>query len=90
MSQSSTARNLDAIVSAIKQHNKNCKMPATSVALNPYEHERLGFPEIMGIPTEPDENLPTGRFHIHCDAEKKRPGTGSSTSTADKREAVKA
>ena len=39
---SSEAKNLEAIVRAIEQHDRNCEYPAVAVNMNPFEIERLG------------------------------------------------
>lgn len=62
----SEAKNLEAINSAIDQHNRNCQFPAAEVRMNPFEVERLGWEEIRGIPVVPDPSISTGRFRIVC------------------------
>ena len=57
MSSSSEARNLEAIVKAIEQHDRNCEYPAVAVVMNPYEVERLGWDTIKGLPIRTDPNL---------------------------------
>ena len=47
---SSEAKNLEAIVKAIEQHDRNCEYPAVAVAMNPFEVERLGWDTIRGLP----------------------------------------
>lgn len=59
-------KNLEAISSAIDQHNQNCPFPASEVRMNPFEAERLGWEEIRGLPIVPDSGLSTGRFRIVC------------------------
>jgi hypothetical protein len=66
MSSTSEARNLEAIVKAIEQHDRNCEYPAMAVAMNPYELERLGWETIKGLPIRPDPELGTGRFNVIC------------------------
>ena len=66
MSSSSEARNLEAIVKAIEQHDRNCEYPAVAVVMNPYEVERLGWDTIKGLPIRTDPNLGTGRFDVIC------------------------
>jgi hypothetical protein len=66
MSSSSEAKNLEAIVKAIEQHDSNCDYPAVAVAMNPYELERLGWDTIKGLPIRPDAELGTGRFNVIC------------------------
>jgi hypothetical protein len=63
---SSEARNLEAIVKAIDQHDRNCEYPAVAVAMNPFEIERLGWDTIRGLPIREDASLGTGRFRIVC------------------------
>jgi hypothetical protein len=63
---SSEARNLEVIVQAIEQHDRNCDYPAVAVAMNPYELERLGWDTIKGLPIRPDPELGTGRFNVIC------------------------
>jgi len=66
MSASSEAKNLEAIVKAIEQHDRNCEYPAVAVVMNPYEVERLGWDTIKGLPIRTDPNLGTGRFDVIC------------------------
>ena len=66
MSTSSEAKNLEVIVKAIEQHDRNCEYPAVAVAMNPYEVERLGWETIKGLPIRTDPNLGTGRFDVIC------------------------
>jgi hypothetical protein len=66
---SSQGKNLESLVKAIKQHDESCDFPAIAVMMNPFEIERLGWEEIMGIEIKPDSKLPTGRFRIICDGE---------------------
>jgi hypothetical protein len=63
---SSEAKNLEAIVKAIEQHDRNCEYPAVAVAMNPFEVERLGWDTIRGLPVRADPNLGTGRFNVIC------------------------
>jgi hypothetical protein len=63
---SSEAKNLEVIVQAIEQHDRNCDYPAVAVAMNPYELERLGWDTIKGLPIRPDPELGTGRFNVIC------------------------
>jgi hypothetical protein len=60
------AKNLEAIVRAIEQHDRNCEFPAVVVAMNPFEVERLGWDSIRGLPIQADPNLGTGRFNVIC------------------------
>ena len=66
MSTSSEAKNLEAIVRALDQHDRTCEYPAVAVAMNPFEVERLGWDSIRGLPIRPDANLGTGAFRIVC------------------------
>lgn len=63
---SSEAKNLEAIVKAIEQHDASCDYPAVAVAMSPYEHERLGWDTIKGLPIREDAELGTGRFNVIC------------------------
>ena len=63
---SSEAKNLEAIVKAIEQHDASCEWPAVAVAMNPFEVERLGWDSIRGLPIRSDPNLGTGRFRVIC------------------------
>jgi len=60
------AKNLEVIVKAIEQHDRNCEYPALAVAMNPFEVERLGWDTIRGLPIHPDERIATGRFEVVC------------------------
>ena len=63
---SSEAKNLEAIVRAIEQHDRTCEYPASAVRMNPFEVERLGWDTIRGLPIHPDERIATGRFEVVC------------------------
>ena len=63
---SAEGKNLEAIAKAIEQHNRTCPYPATEVRMNPFEVERLGWEEILGLPITPDPELGTGSFRIVC------------------------
>jgi hypothetical protein len=63
---SAEAKNLEAIVRAIEQHDRNCAYPAVAVAMSPFEVERLGWDTIRGLPIQADPNLGTGRFNVIC------------------------
>jgi hypothetical protein len=63
---SAEAKNLEAIVKAIEQHNSNCPFPATEIRMNPFEIERLGWDDIRGLPLVGDPALGTGSFRIIC------------------------
>jgi len=60
------AKNLEVIVKAIEQHDRNCEYPALAVAMNPFEVERLGWDTIKGLPIRPDPKLGTGAFRVIC------------------------
>ena len=66
---SSEAKNLEAIVKAIEQHDRNCEYPAVAVAMNPFEVERLGWDTIRGLPVHADPKLETGRFEVICEGD---------------------
>ena len=72
-SSSSEAKNLEAIVRALDQHNANCEFPAVAVAMNPFEVERLGWDTIRGLPIRPDPAIGTGAFRIVCAREESEP-----------------
>lgn len=63
---SAAGQNLAVICAAIDSHAKSCDFPAIEVRLASYEHDRLGWDEIKGIPVIADPDLPTGRFKIVC------------------------
>lgn len=65
----SDAKNLEAICRAIAHHNSACDFPATAILMNPFEVERLGWEDVMGVPVHADENISTGRFEIFCDGQ---------------------
>lgn len=64
--RSNEAKNLEAISKAIDQHEANCGFPAVEIAMNPFEVERLGWDEILGLRVVGDGNLGTGTFHVRC------------------------
>ena len=70
---SAEAKNLEAIVKAIEQHDRNCEYPALAVAMNPFEVERLGWDTIRGLPIRPDPEIGTGSFRIVCAREESEP-----------------
>jgi hypothetical protein len=63
---SAEAKNLEAIVRALDQHDRTCEFPAVAVAMNPFEVERLGWDSIRGLPIRNDPSLGTGAFRIIC------------------------
>jgi hypothetical protein len=63
---SSEAKNLEAISKAVDDHNARCEFPASAVAMNPFEVERLGWDSIRGLPIRPDGNIGTGAFRVIC------------------------
>ena len=78
------AKNLEAIVKAIEQHDGNCEYPALAVAMNPFEVERLGWDTIKGLPIRPDPELGTGSFRVICSGDE----DGSGLEEAEAVEAV--
>ncbi|MBA2793952.1 MAG: hypothetical protein H0U32_08215 [Thermoleophilaceae bacterium] len=60
------AKNLEAIVKAIDQHDRSCEYPAVAVRMNPFEVERLGWDTIRGLPIHSDDRIGTGRFEVVC------------------------
>ena len=66
---SSEAKNLEAIVKAIEQHDRTCEYPAIALAMNPFEVERLGWDTIRGLPVHADPKLETGRFEVICEGD---------------------
>ncbi len=81
---STEAKNLEAIVKAIEQHDRNCEYPALAVAMNPFEVERLGWDTIKGLPIRPDPELGTGSFRVICSGDE----DGSGLETEEAVEAV--
>lgn len=67
---SSEAKNLEVITRAIKGHNEGCPFNLVEVRMNPFEVERLGWEDILGIPVVGDEEIGTGRFRLVCSKEK--------------------
>ena len=63
---SSESKNLEVISKAIDVHNRDCPFPASAVAMNPFEVERLGWDTIRGLPIRPDPAVGTGAFRIVC------------------------
>jgi len=63
---SAEAKNLEAIVRAIDQHDRSCEYPAVAVRMSPFEVERLGWDTIRGLPIHADERIGTGRFEVVC------------------------
>ena len=63
---SSEAKNLEAIHNAIKVHNEACPYPLFEIRMNPYEVDRLDWPEIAGLPIVADQKIGTGRFELVC------------------------
>jgi hypothetical protein len=63
---SSEAKNLEAIVKAIEQHDRSCEYPAVAVEMNPFEVERLGWDTIKGLPIRTNPDLGTGMFNVVC------------------------
>ncbi len=71
------AQNLEVIVRAIEQHDRNCEYPALAVAMNPFEVERLGWDTIKGLPIRPDPELGTGTFRVICSGDEEGSGLES-------------
>lgn len=67
MANKSVILNIEAISNGIKAHNQQCDFPATEVQLNPFEQERLGWDEILGVPIIGNPDIQTGRFLVICD-----------------------
>ncbi len=63
---SNEAKNLEAISKAIDQHEEKCGFPAIEIAMNPFEVERLGWDEVLGLRVVGDGKLGTGVFEIRC------------------------
>lgn len=65
----STAKNLEAIDSALRQHNERCSGKVTEIRLNSFEVERLGWDDFRGIPIVGDQEVGTGRIRLVCNGE---------------------
>ena len=78
---SAEAKNLKAIVRALEHHDATCEFPATAVALNPFELDRLGWDSIRGVPLIADPKLGTGSFRVLCD-KPKAPGQSAEQTTS--------
>ena len=72
---STEAKNLEAIVKAVDQHDRNCEYPAVAVRMNPFEVERLGWDTIRGLPIRSDPAVGTGAFRIVCGGDEQEEGT---------------
>ena len=66
---SSESKNLEVISKAIDVHNRDCPFPASAVAMNPFEVERLGWDSIKGLPIRTSPDMGTGSFRIVCGRE---------------------
>lgn len=66
---SPTAKNLEAISRALDQHKANCGLPVLEIRLNPFEVDRLGFDDFLGIPITEDPGIGTGRFSLVCEGD---------------------
>ena len=66
---SSTAKNLEAIRKALDQHKANCGLPVLGIRLNPFEVDRLGWDDFLGIPIVSDDGIGTGRFSLVCEGD---------------------
>lgn len=66
---SPTAKNLEAISKALEHHKSSCGLPILEIRLNPFEHDRLGFDDFLGIPITGDPEIGTGRFSLICEGD---------------------
>ena len=85
---SAEAKNLEAISRAIDQHNAACEFPAVAVELNPFEHERLGWETIRGLPVRPNPSMGTGSFRIVCAREEREPEAEMVEAVAEDRDLI--
>lgn len=71
MSSSATAKNLEAIIKAVRQHDASCTEKAKAVAMCAFEVDRLDFDSIpvdgRDIPIIVGESIGSGRFRVICD-----------------------
>jgi hypothetical protein len=72
---SAETQNLAAIKAAVDQHARNCGAPPTEIRMAPYEVERLGWDDFMGIPIKADPELDSGRFHVICEGDHSKGST---------------
>ena len=82
------AKNLEAIVKAIDQHDRSCEYPAVAVRMNPFEVERLGWDTIRGLPIRSDPELGTGAFRIECAGEEREPEAETVEAVAEERDVI--
>jgi hypothetical protein len=73
---SASGKNMEAVVRAKEDHNKNCPWGGTAVrvCLHPFEIDRMGWEEgdvIAGLTVFADNSMSTGALRIECDAEPK-------------------
>lgn len=66
---SSTAKNLEAISKALDRHKSSCGLPVLEIRLNPFEADRLGWEDFVGVPIVGDADIPTGRFSLVCEGD---------------------
>lgn len=67
---SASGKNMEAIVKAKEQHNRNCPFPPHTVVMHPIEIERMGWEEgdtISGLKIVGDPAQGTGSFLLLCD-----------------------
>lgn len=62
---SSEALNLEAITTAMDQHDRNCDADLVAIEMNAFEIERLGWDEIRGVPLRAAD-MGSGRFRLVC------------------------
>ena len=60
------AGNLAQIRAALDHHNRVCGTPAQAVALNPIDHQLLGYESLWGVPVVADQAIKVKRFKIEC------------------------
>lgn len=70
MSNAARAKNLEAIVKAVRQHDANCTEKGKAVAMCAFEVERLDFDSVpvdgRNVPIIVGENIGSGRFRVIC------------------------
>jgi hypothetical protein len=66
---SSAAKNLKAISKALEQHKAHCGLPVLEIRLNPFEVDRLGWDDFLGVPIISDPAISTGRFSLVCEGD---------------------
>lgn len=65
----SAAKNLAAISKALDHHKSSCGLPVLEIRLNPFEADRLGWDDFVGVPIIGDADIPTGRFSLVCEGD---------------------